>query len=192
MQSFGPNELKQIVELTGQELEHEDRHIAESYRRNAVYSARDTEWIPGILHFRDERYFQRVAARGLLASLPLRVRLEDRAQLGHPSDFAMYSDEPNQRVAVGEMKLWMRAGPDEPGMQSIRRDIQQLASQPCGQFVLVLTVSPAGGTEQNISRLLDELSCAGKPHELHVFRTAFWPGAAQGLKTANLQSWEYS
>ncbi|MGH9431660.1 MAG: hypothetical protein ACRD3T_08970 [Terriglobia bacterium] len=147
-----------------------------------MYPVRDAEWIPGILHFKDERYYQRVAARGLLGSFPFRVRLEERDQLGHPSDFAIYSDEPGQLVAVGEMKLWMRAGPDEPGIYAIRRDIQQLANQPCGQFVLVLTVSPIGDTEQNIRRLLDRLSCADKPHEMHVFRTTFWPGGNSGLE----------
>jgi hypothetical protein len=63
---FGVEELKEIVQLAGRELEREDRYITGCFLRNSLYANHGHDPIPGIRYLMNERYYQRLIARALL------------------------------------------------------------------------------------------------------------------------------
>ncbi|HUI43985.1 MAG TPA: hypothetical protein VL523_18635, partial [Terriglobia bacterium] len=102
MARFGLDELNQIVELAGRELEREDRYIAGCFDRNAAYRFHGPQWSPGIYYLDDEKYYQRTVARALLASFPLRVSLEETVGSGTNEhfDLVLYPSDSDERLAV--------------------------------------------------------------------------------------------
>jgi hypothetical protein len=173
MPGFGVKELEQIVQLAGLELEREDRLIAGSFATNSVYHGHGSDLVPGICYLKNERYYQRVVARALLPAFPYRVHLEDPRR-GAYIDFALYSGGSTDAVALGEMKLWMGTG--ESDINKIRDDMNKLANEPCGQFLVVLAISHRGKTDQDVQDLLKKLGCPDKPKSLYRFGTKFFPG----------------
>ncbi len=147
MASFGMSKLELIVDLAGRELEREDRYIAGSFARNPAYSAPGDKWFPGILHLDDEKYYQRVTARALLASFPLRVQLEEQAERDNNEhfDLVLYSGDTRERVAVGEIKRCMHAGDIENDANPVRKDVaklKRLAPATCSQFMVLFALNP--------------------------------------------------
>lgn len=173
MPGFGIKELEQIVQLGGLELKREDRFINGCFTMNRVYHGHGTDLVPGIPYLKDERYYQRVMARALLPSFPYRVSLK-HSRHGGSFDFALFSNDNANPVALGGMKLWMETGESE--LKGILRDKDNLANEPCGQFLIVLTISPLGATKQNVENLLNKIDCAGKQVSCYVFSTKFFPG----------------
>lgn len=148
MTNLGPSELEEMVRLTGQALEREDHYIAECFAKNNAYSAQAYGWHPGILHLDDEKYYQRMTARALLASFPLRVKLEEQAQPGNSQhfDLVLYSADAGKRLAVGEVKRCMEAGDVEKDARGVRSDVEKLRSMApaeCGRFMLLFTHNPS-------------------------------------------------
>ncbi len=178
MRAFGIDELKKIVQLAGQELEREDRYIAGCFARNPVYPARDHEWIPGIYYLKDERYYQRVVARALLASFAFRVKLEEPHAQGH-FDLALYSTDPVEQIAVGEMKVCMKNGWPELG--SIKNDMRKLREKVCGKFLVIFTMSPRGETDGNVKDLLRRLQCSEDSHHVSSFNSVYNNGRGHVL-----------
>ena len=156
MLSFGLNELKEIVELGGRELEREDRYIAGCFARNAAYSVRSPDWFPGIMYMKYELYFQRVIARALLPSFPFRAQLEVR-DADERADLVLYHGNPAERVAVGEMKVAMEKGDISKDAALVRPDIEKLKPLACGQFILLFTLNDRRNTDCWIHQLKGEL-----------------------------------
>ena len=77
-------------------------------------------------------------------------------------------------MALGELKLWMETAEWE--INKIRDDKDKLAKEPCGQFLIVLTISPPGKTRQNVECLLKKLDCASAQPILYTFDTKYFPG----------------
>jgi len=180
MASFGLEELKQIVDLAGQELEREDRYIAGSFARNPAYSAQTPTRFPGIFYMKNEGYYQRVTARALLASYPLRVRLEEWQPEGYRIDLALYSGDRDELIALGEMKCCMDPG-FEPDARKVMKDLSKLRSLApggCGLFLLVFTQCPTGEVEPWVAKRTQHLEVSRQQTRLYCFSTqSYFPNS---------------
>ncbi|HEV3480786.1 MAG TPA: hypothetical protein VGR97_00505 [Candidatus Acidoferrales bacterium] len=191
MASFGMSELRQIVKLAVEELDREDRYIAGSFARNPAYWATAKKRFPGIPHLDDEKYYQRVTARALLASFPLRVELEDQAEPGNNEhfDLVLYSGE--KRVAVGELQRCMRATieRDAKPVQDDILKLKRLAPAGYSQFIVLFTLNPSdprGTTDKWILSLREQLQLRQDlQHTRYIFHT-------EGYQRPNgPSSWEF-
>jgi len=185
MATFGLDELKQIVDLAGQELEREDRLIAECFAKNPAYSDRQPEWFPGIMYMKNEAYYQRVATRALLPSFPFRIELEETGTTGR-SDIVLYSGSPPECIAVGEMKLVMERN-IRADAAVVRPDIEKLQSLTCGRFMVLFALNERQNTEHWIQLLREE---RGIPPDLQIPRPYTFPTEAHFGKGPELQ-WEF-
>ncbi len=186
MLRFGTSELEQLVRLVGEELEREDRYIAGCFARNPAYSTPTGKWFPGILYLCKEEYYQRVAARALLASFPFRAELEEPAGPGNNQrfDLALRAGTSRECLAVGEMKLCMEST-IEADAKPVRDDIRklrELVPQGCARFLLLFAHNPRnaeGATDRWVAALLRQTQLpTDTPVLRYIFTTeARWPNA---------------
>lgn len=176
---FSKDDLQELVNIAGYALETEDRFIAGCVAMHPeLYQNTDPA---GILRFNNERYYQFLIARSLMSGFPYRVELERDTY-----DIALYASSdagPKDFAAVGEIKRWM-SSTGEPEIPAIRQDIEKLKLCRCPKFLLIITASPLGKTQENIEFLAEKLaiepSCQTDPY---VFRTS---GGRNGFVEASV------
>jgi hypothetical protein len=165
---FSKDDLQELVNIAGYALETEDRFIAGCVATHPeLYQGTD---FAGILRFNNERYYQFLIARNLMSEFPYRVELERDTY-----DIVLYASSDagaKDFAAVGEIKRWMSTT-GEPEIPAIRRDIEKLKPCRCPTFLLIITSSQPGKTQENIEFLAEKLaiepSCQTEPY---VFRTS--------------------
>lgn len=193
MVRFGMPELEQIVRLAGKEIEREDRYIAGCFVRNPAYSIQNNKYFPGILRQDDEKFYQRLTARALLASFPLRVELEEQAEPGNNEhfDLVLYSNEARGQVAVAELKRCTHSGDIENDAKPVRDDIsklKRLAPVACSQFMMLFTLNPhdaQGTTDSWLQALIKRVPI---PSDVGLTRYIF---TTEGHWQKGPHSWEF-
>jgi hypothetical protein len=163
---FNHADLRSIVELTGKQLESEDKFISTAFKENPAYAKSDQP--AGIMLINNERYWQYLTLRALLPSFPFEVRLE----FGERFDIALFKDPNPSPVALGEMKRWMSAS-GETEIPSIEGDIIKLSGQACAQFLLIFTMSQVDDTDKQVKWLLGRLRSSDKPHSEQHFKSKY-------------------
>jgi hypothetical protein len=164
--AFSGEDLSKIVTLAGQALEAEDRYICGCFQRNPTYG--DSDLVPGIKLLCDERFYQRVVHRALLASFPYFVKLEYKG-----FDIALFESWRDAKpAALGEIKDAMAPGLAED-VRKIRKDIEKLRQKEgCGHFLLIFAVVGKDAWPGWVDELLKDLRCSKEKHYEYAFDTA--------------------
>ena len=161
---FGNEDLKRLVECAGRALECEHRYL--------VHCASERHWRGrpiGICDNTNERYYQFVVWRALMASFPWRPRTERRGY-----DLAFYNDETNELVAFAEIKGWWGVS-GEQELPGIRRDLEKLGILRIPGVMLILTCHPKNQAEDNFRWLAEKLGVSRDDIVTHSFDTPSWP-----------------
>jgi len=143
---FGNEDLNRLVECAGRALESEDRYL--------VHCASERHWRGGPIGISDninERYYQFVVWRALMASFPWRPRTERQRY-----DLAFYNDVTNEPVAFAQIKRWWSVF-GEAELRGIRRDLEKLGTRRIPGVMLILTWHSKAKAEDNFRWLAEKL-----------------------------------
>lgn len=141
---FGNGDLKLLVECAKRGLEAEDRYLLDCFATNHWKSGADGI---GIFDNMNERYYQFVIWRTLMASFPWRVKTERKGY-----DLAFYDDASGKLEAVAEIKGWW-SDEGEQELPGIKLDLEKPGLLRIPGVMLILTSHPSEIAEENYKSL---------------------------------------
>ncbi len=163
---FGTDDMKQLVECAKRALEAEDRYLTGCFKTRNWRSRPD-----GICDNMNERYYQFVIWRELMATFRWRPRTERRWH-----DLAFYDDRTDELVAFAEIKGWWSSN-GEAELPGIRRDLKEkLGLWGVPGVMLLLTSHLVEDAEENLYWLAEQLGVEREDLLTASFRTSPWPG----------------
>jgi hypothetical protein len=140
--------IQRLVTLSGKALKFEDKILLDAVAKNKLVYSKENE-SGGILRFNNERYYQFVIARALVAEIEYRVEIEVDTHdllLNHSSQ---------KRFAVVEMKRWM-SSTGESEIPAIRHDLH--GKLPVADAELKVMMIFSANPRDQMSKQLEWLS----------------------------------